>query len=208
MFESFGFKYGIPLDADLVFDVRCLPNPHYDPRLRPLTGRDQPVIDFLQGVPEVGRMSQDIHDFVANWLPAYVRDNRSYLTVAIGCTGGQHRSVYTSPSGWPSVSPARSRSSCATARRRAGRRTALPASWMRPETERAVRLELADWRRLRPGDVPVAIGGLLVCGYALLALWQGGAPDGAVVRAGGKVVAQVDLAAERTIEVPARLASR
>ena len=94
MFESFGFKYGIPLDADLVFDVRCLPNPHYDPRLRPLTGRDQPVIDFLQGVPEVGRMSQDIHDFVANWLPAYVRDNRSYLTVAIGCTGGQHRSVY------------------------------------------------------------------------------------------------------------------
>ena len=93
-FESFGFKHGLPLDAELVFDVRCLPNPHYDPRLRPLTGRDQPVIDFLQGVPEVGRMSQDIHDFVANWLPAYVRDNRSYLTVAIGCTGGQHRSVY------------------------------------------------------------------------------------------------------------------
>src|SRR5690606_22753760 len=94
MFESFGFKYGIPLDADLVFDVRCLPNPHYDPRLRPLTGRDQPVIDFLQGVPEVVRMAQDIHDFVARWLPAYLRDNRSYLTVAIGCTGGQHRSVY------------------------------------------------------------------------------------------------------------------
>jgi UPF0042 nucleotide-binding protein len=94
MFESFGFKYGIPLDADLVFDVRCLPNPHYDPGLRPLTGRDQPVIDFLQGEPEVGRMTQDIHDFVARWLPAYLRDNRSYLTVAIGCTGGQHRSVY------------------------------------------------------------------------------------------------------------------
>ncbi|MER2552098.1 MAG: RNase adapter RapZ [Thauera sp.] len=94
MFESFGFKYGIPLDADLVFDVRCLPNPHYDPRLRPLTGRDQPVIEFLQSVPEVGRMAQDIHDFVARWLPAYLRDNRSYLTVAIGCTGGQHRSVY------------------------------------------------------------------------------------------------------------------
>ena len=94
MFESFGFKYGIPLDADLVFDVRCLPNPHYDPRLRPLTGRDQPVIDFLQQLPEVGRMAQDIHDFIAGWLPAYLRDNRSYLTVAIGCTGGQHRSVY------------------------------------------------------------------------------------------------------------------
>lgn len=94
MFESFGFKYGIPLDADLVFDVRCLPNPHYDPRLRPLTGRDQPVIEFLEKLPEVARMAQDIHQFVANWLPAYLRDNRSYLTVAIGCTGGQHRSVY------------------------------------------------------------------------------------------------------------------
>ena len=94
MFESFGFKYGIPLDADLVFDVRCLPNPHYDPRLRPLTGRDQPVIEFLENIPEVQRMAQDIRQFVANWLPAYLRDNRSYLTVAIGCTGGQHRSVY------------------------------------------------------------------------------------------------------------------
>ena len=94
MFQSFGFKYGIPLDADLVFDVRCLPNPHYDLNLRPLTGRDQPVIDFLRRIPEVGRMAEDIRTFVANWLPAYVRDNRSYLTVAIGCTGGQHRSVY------------------------------------------------------------------------------------------------------------------
>ena len=94
MFESFGFKYGIPLDADLVFDVRCLPNPHYDPRLRPLTGRDEPVIEFLSKIPEVGRMADDIRTFLANWLPAYVRDNRSYLTVAIGCTGGQHRSVY------------------------------------------------------------------------------------------------------------------
>lgn len=94
MFQSFGFKYGIPLDADLVFDVRCLPNPHYDPRLRPLTGRDQPVIDFLQKIPEVMRMSEDIRKFIANWLPAYIRDNRSYLTVAIGCTGGQHRSVF------------------------------------------------------------------------------------------------------------------
>jgi len=94
MFQSFGFKYGIPLDADLVFDVRCLPNPHYDPKLRPLTGRDQPVIDFLKKVPEVGRMAEDIRRFLANWLPSYTRDNRSYLTVAIGCTGGQHRSVY------------------------------------------------------------------------------------------------------------------
>jgi len=94
MFQSFGFKYGIPLDADLVFDVRCLPNPHYDPKLRPLTGQDQPVIDFLKRVPEVGRMAEDIRRFIANWLPSYTRDNRSYLTVAIGCTGGQHRSVY------------------------------------------------------------------------------------------------------------------
>lgn len=94
MFQSFGFKYGIPLDADLVFDVRCLPNPYYDPQLRPLTGRDQPVIDFLEKIPEVARMAEDIRRFVASWLPAYMRDNRSYLTVAIGCTGGQHRSVY------------------------------------------------------------------------------------------------------------------
>ncbi|KAA3653503.1 MAG: RNase adapter RapZ [Proteobacteria bacterium] len=94
LFQSFGFKYGIPVDADLVFDVRCLPNPHYDPKLRPLTGKDQPVIDFLERIPEVGRMAEDIRTFVANWLPAYIRDNRSYLTVAIGCTGGQHRSVY------------------------------------------------------------------------------------------------------------------
>ena len=94
LFQSFGFKHGIPLDADLVFDVRCLPNPHYDPLLRPLTGRDQPVIDFLEKVPEVGRMVDDIYGFVASWLPAYVNDNRSYLTIAIGCTGGQHRSVY------------------------------------------------------------------------------------------------------------------
>ncbi len=94
MFESFGFKHGIPLDADLVFDVRCLPNPHYDMALRPLNGRDQPVVDFLEAEAEVVRMRDDIARFVASWLPAYIRDNRSYLTVAIGCTGGQHRSVY------------------------------------------------------------------------------------------------------------------
>lgn len=94
MFESFGFKHGIPLDADLVFDVRCLPNPHYDPGLRALTGRDQPVINFLEAEEEVRRMRDDIRRFVANWLPSYIRDNRNYLTVAIGCTGGQHRSVH------------------------------------------------------------------------------------------------------------------
>ncbi|MDD3352921.1 RNase adapter RapZ [Zoogloea sp.] len=94
LFQSFGFKHGIPLDADLVFDVRCLPNPYYDAALRPLTGRDQPVIDFLNRVPEVGQMIDDIYRFVASWLPAYVNDNRSYLTIAIGCTGGQHRSVF------------------------------------------------------------------------------------------------------------------
>jgi len=94
LFESFGYKHGIPLDADMVFDVRCLPNPHYNPQLRPLTGRDEAVANFLESQPEVRRMAEDIRRFVADWLPNYVRDNRSYLTVAIGCTGGQHRSVY------------------------------------------------------------------------------------------------------------------
>lgn len=94
LFESFGFKQGIPLDADLVYDVRCLPNPFYDPRLRPLTGLDPEVIAFLDAVGEAQSMLADIGDFVARWLPAFVRDNRAYFTVAIGCTGGQHRSVY------------------------------------------------------------------------------------------------------------------
>jgi UPF0042 nucleotide-binding protein len=94
MFQSFGFKYGVPLDADMVFDVRCLPNPHYDPRLRPLTGFDPEVIAYFETQPEVTRMMEDIRAFVAAWLPGFIRDNRSYLTVAIGCTGGQHRSVY------------------------------------------------------------------------------------------------------------------
>lgn len=94
LFQSFGFKHGIPLDADLVFDVRCLPNPHYDEKLRPLTGRDAAVIDFLDGTSSVQDMFNDIVNFLQRWLPNFIADNRSYLTVAIGCTGGQHRSVY------------------------------------------------------------------------------------------------------------------
>lgn len=94
LFESFGFKHGIPLDADLVFDVRCLPNPHYEQGLANLTGRDERVMSFLQQFPEVERMVRDIYTFVSTWLPEYRGDNRNYLTVAIGCTGGQHRSVY------------------------------------------------------------------------------------------------------------------
>ncbi len=94
LFQSFGFKHGIPLDADLVFDVRCLPNPHYDPELRPLTGKDDKVIAFLQSDASAQRMLTDISAFLDTWLPCFVRDNRSYLTVAIGCTGGRHRSVY------------------------------------------------------------------------------------------------------------------
>jgi UPF0042 nucleotide-binding protein len=93
-FESFAFKQGVPADADLVFDVRCLPNPFYVPELKPLTGLDAPVIAYLESVPAVHRMVDDIEGFLAHWLPAYAADSRSYLTVAIGCTGGQHRSVY------------------------------------------------------------------------------------------------------------------
>jgi len=94
VFESFAFKFGVPLDADYVFDVRVLPNPHYVRELRPLTGRDAPVADFLRLQPEVGEMLGQIEAFLARWLPAFEADQRSYLTVAIGCTGGQHRSVY------------------------------------------------------------------------------------------------------------------
>ncbi len=94
MFESFGFKRGVPLDDDFVFDVRTLPNPYYDRELRPLTGLDQPVIDFLLAQPMVHQMIDDIGTFIAKWLPQFREDNRSYLTVAIGCTGGQHRSVF------------------------------------------------------------------------------------------------------------------
>ena len=94
LFTSFGFKHGIPLDADFVFDVRCLPNPHYDAKLRPMTGRDAPVKKFLEAQPLVKDMYQDIQNFVTRWLPSFIQENRSYLTIAIGCTGGQHRSVH------------------------------------------------------------------------------------------------------------------
>ena len=94
LFTSFGFKHGLPLDADFVFDVRCLPNPHYDAHLRDLTGRDAPVQAFLESQSSARDMLQDISNYVEKWLPCFVNDNRSYLTVAIGCTGGQHRSVY------------------------------------------------------------------------------------------------------------------
>lgn len=94
VFESFAFKRGIPMDADYVFDVRMLPNPHYEPTLRNLTGRDVPVATFLQNLPEVADMQSDIAQFINKWLTALARDHRSYVTIAIGCTGGQHRSVY------------------------------------------------------------------------------------------------------------------
>ncbi len=94
VFESFAFKHGVPLDADYVFDVRVLPNPYYIRELRPLTGRDMPVASYLQAQPEVGEMLSQIESFLSRWLPAFEGDQRSYLTVAIGCTGGQHRSVY------------------------------------------------------------------------------------------------------------------
>ena len=94
MFQSFGFKHRMPMDSDYVFDVRMLPNPHYDPELRPLTGLDQPVADFLRQLPEVQQMQQDIQQFLERWLPVLAKDHRSYVTIGIGCTGGQHRSVF------------------------------------------------------------------------------------------------------------------
>lgn len=94
LIESFAFKHGVPLDADLVFDIRCLPNPHWEIALRDMNGRDQPVIDFLDGQPLVNAMYQDLLTFLLRWLPELQASDRSYVTVAIGCTGGQHRSVY------------------------------------------------------------------------------------------------------------------
>jgi UPF0042 nucleotide-binding protein len=94
VFESFAFKHGVPLDADFVFDVRVLPNPYYIRELRPMTGRDAPVAQWLSGQAEVGEMVSQIHRFIERWLPNFEDDQRSYLTVAVGCTGGQHRSVF------------------------------------------------------------------------------------------------------------------
>ena len=94
VFESFGFKRGVPIDADYVFDVRMLPNPHYETTLRPLSGKDEPVQHFLEKFPDVKLMLNQIEAFIEQWLPALEKDHRSYITVAIGCTGGQHRSVY------------------------------------------------------------------------------------------------------------------
>lgn len=94
LFRSFGYKYGVPVDGDMVFDIRCLPNPHWEPELRKLTGRDQPVIDYLESQSDVSEMYADIHGYLANWLPRFAANHRVYMTVAIGCTGGRHRSVY------------------------------------------------------------------------------------------------------------------
>jgi UPF0042 nucleotide-binding protein len=93
-FQSFAFKRGVPSDADFVFDVRCLPNPHYDRELRPLTGQDAPVAAWLENFDIVGQMVDDIAGYIRRWLPQFMNDTRNYLTVAVGCTGGQHRSVY------------------------------------------------------------------------------------------------------------------
>lgn len=94
LIESFGYKHGLPADADFVFDVRCLPNPFWDPQLRALSGKDEAVRAFLQAEPDVSRMIDDIASFLTRWVAKYQDFQRSYLTVAIGCTGGQHRSVY------------------------------------------------------------------------------------------------------------------
>lgn len=94
VFESFGFKHGLPTDADYVYDVRFLPNPHWDPTLRPQTGLDEPVKVFLASQPEVGQLISQLTHFFEYWLPSLETNNRAYLTIAIGCTGGQHRSVY------------------------------------------------------------------------------------------------------------------
>ena len=94
LFESFGFKHGTPLDADYVFDIRCLPNPYWEPELRRYTGMDKVVIEFMENYEDVHEMFEAIKSFLERWLPSFIRENRSYMTIAIGCTGGQHRSVY------------------------------------------------------------------------------------------------------------------
>ena len=94
LFQSFGYKHGVPPDADYVFDARCLPNPHWEPELRDLTGRDLQVIDYLRHHSEVEELLLSIRDFLTRWIPCYEAENRSYLSISIGCTGGRHRSVY------------------------------------------------------------------------------------------------------------------
>lgn len=94
LLQSFGYKHGLPPEADFVFDIRCLPNPYWESALRPLTGLDAPVIEFLEQQPDVLKMQNDILNFLLNWIPHFEADNRSYLTIALGCTGGQHRSIY------------------------------------------------------------------------------------------------------------------
>ncbi|MAM89286.1 RNase adapter RapZ [Allohahella sp. A8] len=94
LFQSFGYKHGVPSDSDYVFDVRCLPNPYWDPALRRFRGTEDPVIEFLDNAPEVQQMKEDISRFLKRWLPEFKKSNRTYLTISIGCTGGQHRSVY------------------------------------------------------------------------------------------------------------------
>jgi len=92
--QSFGFKHGLPADTDYIFDVRCLPNPHWEIELESLTGRDKPVIGYLESFAEVNSMAQSINDFLQTWIPYFKEENRSYMTISIGCTGGRHRSVY------------------------------------------------------------------------------------------------------------------
>ena len=94
LFQSFGFKHGIPGDTDFVFDVRCLPNPHWDPTLRSKTGRDSAVVEFLEQHNSVESMFNSVRKFLSDWIPSFKTENRAYLTVSIGCTGGRHRSVY------------------------------------------------------------------------------------------------------------------
>jgi len=94
LLESFGYKHGVPADADFVFDVRCIPNPHWEPELRSLPGRDRAGADYLQRQPQVEQLYEDLAGFLERWLPQFEADNRSYMTIAVGCTGGQHRSVY------------------------------------------------------------------------------------------------------------------
>ncbi len=96
--ESFAYKHGVPVDADFVFDARCLPNPHWDPKLRPLSGRDAAVREYLMNQPEAGQYLGNVIDFLDTWIPRFEADNRSYITVCIGCTGGRHRSVYLAES--------------------------------------------------------------------------------------------------------------